>query len=487
MMSEEKYGATIGSQNYEKKDEENNNEKIKKKHPFTLRQKVALVMLATVDFMSFCSMSIMAPFYPKEAAAKGMTELTAGFVFGFYALVVMLSSPVFGKVMPKVGVKLCFISGTLFSGVCSCAFGLLNMVNDYTTFTVLSFVIRGFEALGASAYSTAGYVIIVNIFPEHSGAVRGLLETFVGLGMSAGPAIGGLLYAVGGFGLPFYVVGLITIVIAPMNIYLLPKLEKFTMEQKAGSFTKLLRLPSVLVTCLILVVVAATWGFLDPTLEPHLRPFNLDAGRIGLIFLLLSAMYGIFCPGWGWLSDKLDTYWWIMSVGLLINFFCLMCLGPSPVLHFLTNTIWLNIVSLSTLGVSVAMAQMPTYRSLLDSAMVGGFTETIGTHSLIAGLWSCVYSMGEVIGPIAGGALMENYGFPVTSTVFAVANLVTSILVTLFFMTRTKKEVVEVPKNNKPIIITAENFNNGAAVVVKDQSSEIVNSISVSDSECFKS
>lgn len=46
------------------------------------------------------------------------------------------------------------------------------MVDDYNTFAVLSFVIRGFEALGASAYSTAGYVIIVNIFPEHSGAVR---------------------------------------------------------------------------------------------------------------------------------------------------------------------------------------------------------------------------------------------------------------------------------------------------------------------------
>lgn len=112
--------------------------------------------------------------------------------------------------------------------------------------------------------------------------------------------------------------------------------------------------------------------------------------------------------------------------------------------------------------------------------------ETIGTHSLIAGLWSCVYSMGEVIGPIAGGALMNNYGFPVTATVFAGINLLTSLLVTLFYMSRTKKDVEEVPNNNKPIIITAENFNNGSAVVVKDQSSEIVNSISVSNSECYK-
>lgn len=109
--------------------------------------------------------------------------------------------------------------------------------------------------------------------------------------------------------------------------------------------------------------------------------------------------------------------------------------------------------------------------------------ETIGTHSLIAGLWSSVYSMGEVIGPIAGGALMNNYGFPVTSTVFAVVNLVTAILVTLFYMSRTKKDVVEVPNNNKPIIITAENFSNGGAVV-KEQPSELVNSISVTDSAC---
>jgi MFS family permease len=63
-------------------------------------------------------------------------------------------------------------------------------------FTTFSFLIRGLEALGASAYSTASYVIIVNIFPDNAGAVRGLLETFVGLGMSVGPALGGLLFAV---------------------------------------------------------------------------------------------------------------------------------------------------------------------------------------------------------------------------------------------------------------------------------------------------
>lgn len=55
---------------------------------------------------------------------------------------------------------------------------------------------RGVQALGASAFSTACYVFVVHTFPDNIGAVIGLLETFVGLGMSIGPAIGGFLYSV---------------------------------------------------------------------------------------------------------------------------------------------------------------------------------------------------------------------------------------------------------------------------------------------------
>lgn len=75
-------------------------------------------------------------------------------------------------------------------------FSTLVLIEDTTTFTALCFAVRGVEALGASAYSTASYVFVVNAFPESIGSVLGILETFVGLGMSVGPAIGGLLYSV---------------------------------------------------------------------------------------------------------------------------------------------------------------------------------------------------------------------------------------------------------------------------------------------------
>lgn len=60
---------------------------------------MTLISLALVDFMSFCSMSIMAPFFPREASEKGMSDTLSGFVFSFYAFVMFITSPVFGKIV----------------------------------------------------------------------------------------------------------------------------------------------------------------------------------------------------------------------------------------------------------------------------------------------------------------------------------------------------------------------------------------------------
>nr|XP_023024252.1 MFS-type transporter SLC18B1-like [Leptinotarsa decemlineata] len=415
---------------------------------FSCRQKVCLAILAAAEFTSFCSMSIMAPFYPQEAANKGMSESMAGFVFGYYALIIFLSSPFFGKILPKVGAKFLFIAGMFSSGVCSIGFGTLHYIEEYTWFTVASFVVRGVEALGASAYSTAGYVIIVNIFPENAGTVRGILETFVGLGMSAGPGIGGLLYAVGGFGLPFYVMGIIMICITPLNMCLVPKCEKISVDKNSGSITNLLQLPPVITTCFIMVTASMTWGFLDPTLEPHLRKFQLSATNVGLIFLILSATYGISCPICGYLSDKLNSYWWLMIVGLFGSSATLLFLGPSPMLNlFIEDSVWLNIVALSVLGVFAAMALMPTYQYILDSSLEHGYADNLATHSVIAGLWSSIYSLGDVLGPILGGTLLENYHFPVSATSFAVLNFVVGVFSLIFFVyVKKTPNVVNFPK-----------------------------------------
>lgn len=387
---------------------------------FTHTQRMTLVSLALVDFISFCSMSIMAPFFPKEAADKGMSETVSGFVFGFYAFIMFLSSPFFGKVLPSVGAKFLFMSGMFVAGVCNILFGALEYMTDNQHFTIFCFLIRGLEALGASAYSTASYVFVINTFPNNIGSVLGILETFVGLGMSIGPAVGGLLYSVGGFGLPFYTLGVVIVVIMPINCWLLKSDDQYTVSSKSPSMLKLFMVPSVVITGLVIVVVSNTWAFLDPTLEPHLREFNLSAQHVGLIFLLFSALYGVFSPIWGWLADRVQNHWCMMVWGLLLCTVGLLLLGPTPLIPALKSELWLNLVALSILGMSVALTLLPTFQGVLSSSISeGGCVPALSTYSVVAGVWSCCYSLGEVIGPVLGGALLQAYGFPICSTVMA--------------------------------------------------------------------
>ncbi|XP_050504138.1 MFS-type transporter SLC18B1-like isoform X1 [Diabrotica virgifera virgifera] len=398
-------------------------------------QKMTLLSLALVDFMSFCSMSIMAPFFPREAFEKGMSDTMTGFVFSFYALVMFLSSPIFGKILPVFGAKFLFILGIFVAGLCNILFGLLEYISNYTLFTTFCILIRGFEALGASAFSTASYIFVVNSFPNNIGSVIGILETFVGLGMSTGPAVGGILYSLGGFSVPFYVLGVAMVFIGLINLLLLPNVEDCdSMTNKTTSMMKLIKIPAVIVTGLVVTVVSSIWAFLEPTLEPHLRDFNLSPEKIGLIFLLFSALYGISSPAWGWVADRINHPWLMMVAGLFMCTLGLLLLGPCPYIPVLSQNLWLDLVALSILGISVALTLMPTFLRILTSATKAGYSDSLVTYSVVAGVWSCMYSLGEVLGPALGGFLMGRYGFPMASTVMATVIFSLAIFTTIFFI-----------------------------------------------------
>uniref|UniRef100_A0A1B6LS52 Major facilitator superfamily (MFS) profile domain-containing protein n=1 Tax=Graphocephala atropunctata TaxID=36148 RepID=A0A1B6LS52_9HEMI len=236
------------------------------------RQQVfVLLVLALGNFLSFCSMSILAPFFPKEAHVKGMDLSVSGFVFSFYALVVSITAPVLGKMLPRVGAKPMYIWGLILAACSNFLFGLLPQIADYSWFTFMAFFVRGLEALGASAFSTSSFVFVVETFPDNISTILGVMETVIGLGMSVGPAIGGVLYSIGGFGLPFYILGVIMFAVVPLDIWILPVASAEAKKSTTASLWKLVKIPAVFVVCLIIIISSNVWSFLDPVLEPHLE------------------------------------------------------------------------------------------------------------------------------------------------------------------------------------------------------------------------
>lgn len=192
----------------------------------TNNPKITLLCLSLVNLTAYLTMSIIAPFFPYEASVKGMRNSWAGFVFSVYAFVMMISSPFLGKILPTVGAKFMLLSGIWFAGWSNVLFGVLEYVSDVTMFTLLCFVVRAVGAFGAASFSTASYTYIIHLFPDNVGLAFGLTETCVGVGMSLGPAVGGLLYGLGGYGLPFYVLGSFVLATGPLCYIFVDHIER---------------------------------------------------------------------------------------------------------------------------------------------------------------------------------------------------------------------------------------------------------------------
>ncbi|XP_057380318.1 MFS-type transporter SLC18B1-like [Daphnia carinata] len=390
-------------------------------------QKWTLALVCAVYFFCYSAISMLSPFFLKIAVLHNISTSTYGLIFSIHPAVVFCTSPFIGHITPSLGPKFTFISGVFLCGSCNVLFGTLEYVQDDTQFTVLCFIIRGLGAVGAAAFSTAGATYVANMFPDKVSVIMGTLETCIGLGFSIGPLIGGALFTLGGFQLPFYVMGSVMLLTLPFTFHILPKMGHINNNGHHG--TKLLtifKIPAASIVCLVIVVSSSAWSVLEPTLVIHME--QLAPMRLGLLFLVTSFSYAIFSPFWGWLVGKYDHENLMMIVGLSATAISLLLLGPSPVLPELPKLLWLDILSLFLIGVFVAMAYVPTYQALLGYAIQVGCNTELSTYSAIAGLWASMYSLGEVLGPCVGSIIVDVYDFPMAMTTFGLLNLAVALL-----------------------------------------------------------
>jgi len=67
---------------------------------------------------------------------------------------------------------------------------------------------------------------------------------------------------------------------------------------------KVLKIPGVMIASMSIIATSMSIGFLQATLEPHLRQFNLSPVVLGLMFVINGGTYAITAPAWGWLCDN---------------------------------------------------------------------------------------------------------------------------------------------------------------------------------------
>uniref|UniRef100_A0A914QW08 Major facilitator superfamily (MFS) profile domain-containing protein n=1 Tax=Panagrolaimus davidi TaxID=227884 RepID=A0A914QW08_9BILA len=125
-------------------------------------------MIGLIAIANLCSTTVfscIAPFYPIEAKNKDLNIIQIGIIFGAFDLVMIFSSPLFGKYMHKIGSKKVFAFGQLFAGINSILFGFLILLPKGQTFFWASLLIRCTQAIGDTAITTSSLVISAKSFP----------------------------------------------------------------------------------------------------------------------------------------------------------------------------------------------------------------------------------------------------------------------------------------------------------------------------------
>lgn len=290
-------------------------------------------------------------------------------MFGIFELVVFLVSPLYGQYLNRIGPRVLFNGGIFTTGASAICFGLLDKVAGHNLFITLAFVIRIIEALGNAAFLTASFAIIAKEFPNNVGTTFASLETFFGLGLIVGPMVGGTLYSVGGYFLPFVVLGSSLFVTALLTACILPKHGNDCDAGHSGvSLRKVLRIPGVMVCALGIAATSASIGFLGATLEPHLRQFDLSPVLLGMVFVINGGVYALTAPLWGYLVDKIVSPKLASCMGSIFIAMAFCLIGPTS---FLPIEVKLStiIVGLVLQGVGISAQLVSSFTDALRTCM----------------------------------------------------------------------------------------------------------------------
>ncbi|PFX25686.1 MFS-type transporter SLC18B1 [Stylophora pistillata] len=295
-----------------------------------------------------------------EARDKGVSGTIVGLLFGSYSFVIFIFSPFCGVLdlqgLLNKEVSMAFVS-----------FRFCDMIADRDAFIVVCFVLRVTSAIGGAAVETSGLSILLDTFPDNVGMVSGMIETCAGAGFSFGPVVGGLLYTVGGFKLPFFVTGGTMIAVIPILALALGKASCF-------------------------VVCGVAFSCLEPILGPHLKQMGQNPSQIGLAFLWWAGTYTLLAPIVGFIGDKTKCYRSLMIMGFIGFFIGSLLVGPAPFLSFLpAKTIWLVTVAMFTNGILGGFAFVPIISDLIRT-------------------------LRGVIGPSLAGTLDDHFGFEQSTT-----------------------------------------------------------------------
>ncbi|GAX00723.1 MFS transporter [Secundilactobacillus silagei] len=378
--------------------------------------KRAILILILSEFLVCLGIGLVIPVMPFLKTQLHLSAFDMGVMTALFAFAQFIASPIIGRISDQVGRKPIIAIGLALYAVSEILFALTNYLSMFD----VSRVIGG---ISAAMVTPTGMALAADITTKRQRAkVIGWLSAAFSGGLILGPGIGGLLAGIS-YKTPFWFAGGLGLISTIALLILLPKdaeveepnhdvaqLQKDMSDMK-GNWHDLMIKPVILLFVLILVSSFGLQGFESIYSLFVNEVFHFSIANIALVLTL---------------NGLISLFFQVLLFDRLVVAFQETKLIRLCFLFAFAGTVWI-IFAHSKIEVIIATLFVFTAFDLLRPAITTLLTKlSAKNQGLINGLNMSLTSVGNVIGPLMSGALLDmntHYPYVVVAGFLAISYL----------------------------------------------------------------
>ena len=201
------------------------------------KDKLFVVTMCLVLVTLTSNYAIMVTFFPLYAKNKGMSRNAVSMIFTSFSIANLLMSMIAGSLASAFGRRAVLIWGVLQVSGAGCLIGFTpEMAQD--DITLMCWLFTGGRALQGAGVALARlsiFAVLSDAFPDNRGLIIGSAVSMIALGFMIGPPVGGGLYALAGFRLPFVFLSVLCPVCTAPMLLLWPRAHGAPKPEDSGT------------------------------------------------------------------------------------------------------------------------------------------------------------------------------------------------------------------------------------------------------------
>ena len=371
----------------------------------------AITLLFFMNMFSGMGYSIVAPLFPTLGEKYNISESLLGWIISTYAIsnsIITPFIPSLCKIFTRI--KLLYFA-TFFEATCTFLYGFLQNISSYSTLLIIIFFMRIIHGICSAIIATLVYSITYSLSNENEiQSALGNIEIGLSIGTSCGPLFASFFYHLGGYPLPFIILGaFLYISVYLTSIVSNEKIDSENEVKEDPPFFKLLININILIIFFVFIFGMIALTFFFPCLTNHLtKNYNMDVSSSSLFFSVPVLAYFIVVQFLNFISNKIGLYC-AMTMGFIFtNIGCIFVYPLPPIPRSIISII----IGLMLIGGGGPTLYVPglivltntvkkIYRDI-DENTANDVSSSINNLSI---------SIGDFIGPVLGGFLSSNFGF----------------------------------------------------------------------------